>query len=107
MDEIFFVVSIMAVSFNVYKTNDKNKFFCKYFLVLKLTDTKIFFSRFSISKEFIYLFIFTIVIQWGLIKIQVWFGNLYLSNKSEKCHNIFSKIKEIDLYLIIIVAGSM
>ena len=55
MDETFFVVSVMAVSFEIYKTDDKNKFYCKCFLAPKLTYTKIFFSCCStlVSKKYL------------------------------------------------------
>ena len=59
MDETFFAVSFMAVSSEIYKTDNKNKFLFNYFLAAKLTYTKIFVSRFStsvlkrVTKEFI------------------------------------------------------
>ena len=46
MDEIFVFFSILAVSSEMYKTNEQNKIFFKYFLAAKLTYKKIFFSPF-------------------------------------------------------------
>ena len=46
MDEIFLIVSFIAFSFEIYKTNDKNQFFSKSILAMKLTYTKIFVSQF-------------------------------------------------------------
>ena len=62
MDETFFVVSFMAVSSEILKKNNNNKFLSNSFLAVKLTYTKIFVSSFStsvlkrVTKEFIIIF---------------------------------------------------
>ena len=61
MDETFFVVSVMAVSFEIYKTDDKNKVYFKCFFSSEVDLYKnIFFLLFNFgvkkvfTKEFIY-----------------------------------------------------
>ena len=49
MDENFFAVSFMAVSSEIYKTENKNEFIFNSFLAAKLTFTKIFVSRFLVE----------------------------------------------------------
>ena len=59
MDETFLGVSFMAVSSEIYKTENKNKFLFNSFLAAKLTYTKIFVSRFLV--EFLVLRVWVFV----------------------------------------------
>ena len=45
MDETFFILSFMAVSFEIHKAFDQNKFSFKLFLPLKLKNKILFFVK--------------------------------------------------------------
>ena len=102
--KLFFIVSFMAVSFEIYETNYKNKLFSKSFLAAKLIIQRYLFPvfNFDVKKDLIQnLFIFHFsdsmrIIQSSCYDLEIYICPLqfrkksidYFKNKIKKCIHI-------------------